>query len=202
MANEDWPRSSVESDYTPLAYPAGPYGMGLNMTVPNLELLGLRRPTDHAVSCVRGQPVPELERIALAEFYDPDGAKGIELIMVNMSAVWCSVCRSEFSSFRKTGIYAEYKARKVEFVGVLFEDTNYDPAKPADISCWSSQYGVEFPMLLDPQFRTGGMFLAEATPMNVVIDARTMQIVGQFQGAGGAVTNMFRLIDSKLAERQ
>jgi hypothetical protein len=57
-------------------------------------------------------------------------------------------------------------------------------------------------MLLDPAFKTGPLFTSEATPMNVVIDARTMEVIGQFAGAGGALVEMFDFIDRELGRRQ
>lgn len=175
--------------------------MGLGMTLPNLEFLGWRAPGTLDTKCDSRVEPPPLERMSLAEYYDPTGQSDVELLMINVSAVWCSVCRSEFSGFRNRGTYREYRARQVEFWAALFEDADHLPARPSDLSCWVSQFDVDFPMVLDPGFKTGPLFTSAATPMNLVVDTRTMRIIAQFPGAGGAITDMFGFIDRELARR-
>ena len=78
--------------------------------------------------------------------------------------------------------YAEYKARGVEFVWSLFEDARGGPATPQDLANWASYYEVDFPMVLDPSLKLGAFFSSDATPLNLLIDARTMKILDKLLG--------------------
>jgi hypothetical protein len=184
-----------------VSYPAPPYGTVSGATLENLAFLGWRSPRDYQMSCNSRNAPPPLEPISFGDFFDPDGSKDIELVMLNVSAVWCSVCRSEFRLFQQQQTHATYRARGVEFIGVLFEDANHEPARPTDLACWSHAFEVSFPMLLDPAFKTGRYFSSDATPMNLVIDARSMKILALYPGGGGAIDDMMAYIDRTLARR-
>ena len=60
----------------PLTYPAGPYGKAVGSVVPNLKWMGYRDGTG------------AWGEIALLDYYDPDGSRGITAIKVNLAAVW------------------------------------------------------------------------------------------------------------------
>jgi hypothetical protein len=79
-----------------------------------------------------------------------------------------------------------YRASKVALFGTLFEDVTGAPAKPEDLTLWASGLGfvVDFPLGLDPGLKLGPYFSQAATPLNLVIDARTMEILEAFMGYG------------------
>ena len=60
----------------PAAYPAGPYGNLKGNTIANFEWDGYR------------DGVGEVTKISLNDYYDPDGKKGINAIMLKLSAQW------------------------------------------------------------------------------------------------------------------
>ena len=157
-------------------YPAPPYGTTPSSVVENFAFLGWAAP--QAVNFEE----TAFQRVSLADFYDPDGTKGIKLIVLNGSAVWCGVCNSEANDINRAKRYAEYKARGVEFVWSLFEDARGGPATPTDLANWASYYEVDFPMVLDPSLKLGAFFSSDATPLNLLIDARTMRIVDKLLG--------------------
>jgi hypothetical protein len=157
-------------------YPAPPYGTTPSSVVENFAFLGWKAP--QAVNFEE----TAFTRVSLADFYDPDGTKGIKLIILNGSAVWCGVCNYEADEINRFQKYAEYKARGVEFVWSLFEDARGAPATPADLAAWASYYEVDFPMVLDPSLKLGAFFNADATPLNLLIDARTMRIIDKLLG--------------------
>ncbi len=159
-----------------VVYPDAPYGTVAASVVQNFAFLGWKAPD--AVNFEQ----KALQRVSLADFYDPDGTKGIKLIMLNASAVWCAVCNAEANDINVRGRYAYYKARGVEFVWTLFEDAQGNPATPQDLANWASTYEVDFPMALDPSLKLGTFFSSDATPMNLLIDARTMRIVDKLLG--------------------
>lgn len=174
-------------------YPAGPYGYKIGSIIgPNQCFYGLKDPK------AAGYNVSNLQKICLSDFYDPDGKNGIKLIMLNVSARWCTVCQGEYLSMEQTNKAQTYKAEGVQFFGVLFEDLQQNPAQPVDLQLWTKDYQVQFPMVLDPAFWFGHFFTADATPMNLVINAKTMKITGQV--LGGDTTTLYNTIDTQLAQ--
>ena len=159
-------------------YPAGPYGTGKGATIENLSFLGWRHP-DSA-----GYDTSKFETVRLSDFYDPDGHTGIKLLAINASAVWCGVCRAEYQDMNATQVYSTFFAKGVEILGTLFEDNGYYPAQPQDLKNWGvlSTHAVKFPLVLDPGFKMGAYFDSDATPLNMLVDVRTMKIVSLTMG--------------------
>ncbi|HYQ41026.1 MAG TPA: hypothetical protein VER11_03640 [Polyangiaceae bacterium] len=155
------------------AYPPGPYGTSRGSTIQNLSFLGWKHP-DQA-----GYDLSKFETIRLSDFYDPDGHTGVKLLAINASAVWCGVCRREYQDMHRNDVYATLHGMGLEIFGTLFEDNNYFPAQPIDLKNWGSlsTHAVTFPLGLDPGFKMGAYFDSDATPLNMLIDVRTMTIV-------------------------
>ena len=245
-------------------YPAAPYGTQIGSVVAPLEWLGWN---DGALSAY---DVNSFENIGMADFHDPTGEKGVQLLFVNASAVWCTVCRAEYKYLKDAKIYEKYSGGMkrcdpngdvdkecggntchanvfeedgqgptggcaylgqrciatapdcgglkcvdgihpddetgrhgvctgMQFVGAIFEDgaSPPNPAKPDNLVWWGTNYDVKFPLVLDPGFKTGAFFTADATPMNLLVDAKTMQIVGKV--LGGDTTALFAQADKLLA---
>ena len=159
-------------------YPAGPYGSAKGATIENLSFLGWRHPD------AAGYDTSKFETVRLSDFYDPDGHTGIKLLAINASAVWCGVCRGEYEDMNATQIYATFHAKGVEILGTLFEDNAFSPAQPQDLKNWGalSTHAVKFPLVLDPGFKMGAYFDSDATPLNLLVDVRTMKIVSVTMG--------------------
>jgi len=168
----------VAGDFKPTqAYPSGPYGHGVGAVIENLEFIGWRDPV------AAGYDPALLERVRLGDFYDPTGEQN-ELLVINASAVWCTVCQAEMRDMNSSGTYAAYRGRKVQVLGTLFEDAQNNPAKPSDLSLWGSSTvrAIAFPLVLDPALKMGVYFTSDATPLNLVVDARTMRITDSMMG--------------------
>lgn len=179
-------------DYRKRTYPAGPYGTGLGATIEDYSFLGWHDPV--AVD----YDVDQLEEVSLSEFYDPDGTKDIKLIWINASAVWCSVCRTEMKDIKNNGVRAEFGPKGVQLLVTLFEDKNTGPAKPLDLRNWgkADAHAIDFPLVLDPGFKLGAFFTSDATPLNMLVDARTMKIVDATMGYS---LDYWQQVDSYLA---
>lgn len=165
-------------DYQKRNYPAGPYGTGEGSTLENFAFLGWRDPIASAYD------QSQLEQVELSEFYDPTGSKGIKLIWINASAVWCSVCRAEMRDIKNNGVRAAFAPRGVQLIVTLFEDNKSGPARPLDLHNWGSaaEHSIDFPLLLDPGFKLGAFFTSDATPLNMLVDARTMRVIDETMG--------------------
>jgi hypothetical protein len=162
---------TLDSDWA--EYPAGPYGTTRGATIQNLEFMGWRQPD------LANYDVAKFEKIRLSDFYNPDGRSDVKLLAINASAVWCSVCRAEYEDMNTSGTYEKYRAEGVEILGTLFQDNSYYPAQPSDLTNWGDAptHDVKFPLVLDPGFKMGAYFDSDATPLNMVVDVRSMTIV-------------------------
>jgi hypothetical protein len=159
-------------------YPAGPYGTGVRATLENFAFLGWRDPV------AANYDVTKLEQVRLSEFYNPDGRSNVKLIWINASAVWCSVCRAEMEDIKNNGVHAAFAPKGVQLIETLFEDNKSGPARPLDLHNWGSSpaHAIDFPLLLDPGFKLGAFFTSDATPLNMLVDAKTMKVLDATMG--------------------
>jgi hypothetical protein len=167
-----------EPDYRKQDYPAGPYGIGKGATLENYAFLGWRDPV------AAGYDIAQLKPVYLADFYNPDGRSDTRYLWINASAVWCSVCRAEMADIKNNAVNATFKPKGVQLVVTLFEDNESGPATPMDLKRWGEAptHSIDFPLLLDPGFKLGAFFTSDATPLNLLVDARTMTVVDATMG--------------------
>ena len=166
-------------NYEKQDYPAGPYGTGVHATLEDFAFLGWRDPV------AANYDVNKFEQVRLSEFYNPDGRSDVKLIWINASAVWCSVCRAEMTDLRNNQIHATFGPKGVQMIVTLFEDNNSGPSRPLDLHNWGSSdkgFSIDFPLLLDPGFKLGAFFTSDATPLNMLVDARTMKVIDATMG--------------------
>lgn len=155
-------------------YPAGPYGTAKGATIANLSFVGWHDPI------AAGYTRENFETVQLSDFYNPEGsAEKPRVLVVNASAVWCSVCRAEYTHLARDQVYVTYRPKGIEILGVLFEDNDGYPARPQDLELWGGENGfmVPFPLVLDPGFKSGIYFESDATPLNMIIDTSNMKIL-------------------------
>lgn len=180
-----------------LDYPAPPYGATVGATIENFRFLGWTNPVDAKFDQTR------LEEIELARFYNPSGTNGgTKFLVITSTAVWCSACKLEYQDMAHK--VDSYHQKGVEFLGALFEDgdeTNGpNPAKPSDLALWAENYEVTFNFVLDPELKFGNFFDREATPMEMIIDAKTMKVVYIATGwATSGPSSLWTLLDQYLA---
>jgi hypothetical protein len=172
-------------------YPEGPYGDHAGTVAADVCFQGFRTPTrtPHTEA--------SLENVSLGNYFDPTGEK-YEVLLVNTAAVWCSVCKTEHRSL--PGHYTELAPRGLAIVSALFQNNAGKPAEFSDLKTWVEAYDVPFPMVLDPDYQLGSYASAETAPLNLVIDARTMQIMDKF--IGNQSEDLWQLIEDTLAERE
>ena len=178
-------------------YPPGPYGRGVGAVIEHMTFLGWRDP-------VAANYDPEaLEQVSLSDFYDPSGAT-TKLIVINASAVWCTVCQAEMRQMKNEQIAQNYRARGVQIFGTLFEDANGGPARPSDLKLWGSAKvrSIDFPLVLDPALKLGVYFTSDATPLNLLVDATSMRIVHAMMGYDSTPsTGLWGVVDRELEKR-
>jgi len=184
--------ANPSSNWVP--YPAGPYGTTRGATIANLAFSGWKHPN------LAGYDPAKFETVRLSDFYDPDGVTGIKILAINASAVWCSVCRAEYESMHTDDVYGTLHPKGLEILGTLFEDNAFFPAQPKDLKTWGeySKHAVTFPLGLDPGFKLGAYFNSDATPLNMLVDVRTMTIVQITMGISATYWTQVQALLEKL----
>ena len=171
-------------------YPSGPFGTEEGQTLADACFQGFRNPSQ--VSHTQSS----LQTIAFADYYDPSGSKGYQLILINTAAVWCSACRSEHEGLSQKN--REYGPRGLRILSTLFQDARRDPASLRDLGSWVETFSSDYAMVLDPDYQLGGFASAETAPLNLVVDARTMKIEKKLLGDQASV--LWPFIDASLAQ--
>lgn len=113
--------------------------------------------------------------VYMSDLYNPTGKKSKKVLLMNASAGWCSVCKVEAKQLK--GFYTETANEGVEIWFTLFQDFQGEPATEKFWEQWMNQIDPNYPTLLDTAFELNGYFSVDATPMNMVVDLETMEIV-------------------------
>jgi hypothetical protein len=175
------------------SYPAGPFGTEPGTVAENFCFKGVRSPDPKRAS----SQVANLEELSFGNFYDPSGSR-YELILVNSAAIWCSACQVEHQTLPERA--RELKDEGLVIVSALFQDAKRNPATTDDLLAWIETFEPNFPMVLDPDYQLGAYASAETAPLNLVIDARNMQILQKFIGDQASV--LWPYLENELAERR
>jgi len=173
-----------------LDYPKGPFGTEEGDTIANLCFKGFRNP-----SAVSDDQAP-LETLGFSDYYDPTGSKGVRLVLINTSAVWCAACRTEHEGLSAKN--NQYSPQGFRILSTLFQDSKRDPATVRDLTNWVKTFSSNYAMALDPDYQLGDFARAETAPLNLVVDARTMKIEKKLLGDQPQV--MWPFIDASLAQ--
>lgn len=153
------------------AYPVGPYGYGVGDTIANFSLQGYRdTDADPDDDPFNEEPC----EIHMEDFFSGQDL-GARVLLLNVSAGWCSVCQDEARSLRT--IWDEYKVKGGRFYTVLFQDTQENPADLADIKEWGTYFGSKWPHGADPTDSLSPYFPEPSVPLNIYVDLLTMKIV-------------------------
>jgi hypothetical protein len=168
-----------------LTYPEGPYGKTAGAVIPDMSWDGYR------------DGKGDVTKVDLLDYYDPDGSKGIKVILVEMSALWCGVCRSEAA--RLAPVYeADWKSKGARFVTLIVEGNSHSPATQPDVDTWIKTYKCPYDVVLDASMSlappTGGTI---GLPYNVIIDPRTMKIDKVVEGDGAGVDAALKAVISR-----
>jgi hypothetical protein len=158
-------------------YPAGPYGILEGDVIDNLHFRDI-----------------DGNLLTLADIYNDHGVK---LLWIYATAGWCTVCSIE--SPRLVGIWNTYNPEGLQILGVVFE--NNTPGAPANVafaSSYAGRYHWPFPGVADEPFVMGPYFDKAATPMNMLVDLTTMEILDIEMG--WEETGLVSLVQLRLSE--
>jgi hypothetical protein len=159
------PALSVES-LAAVPYPAGPYGLLAGDVFPNLVLDGYR-----------GARAP-WGKLAMAMYYDPDGRRGINALVIDVSAPWCWSSRDFAKMIPR--FQADTIDRGARFLTVLVQDARRDPPTQATVDEWLDNYSLTSDIAIDRAEQTTPV--GSAVPRIYIINPRTMRIVRVNEG--------------------
>jgi len=105
-----------------------------------------------------------------------------DLLLVSIGAGWCQPCIEEMKTMEKQ-VHARFCGRGLGIVAVLFQDERRDIPTSAFCASWRQTFGLTFPVLIDQlQQTTGLMDYKTGTPLNLLIDPKTMKILFRWSG--------------------
>jgi hypothetical protein len=184
----------------PLAYPPGPYGVGIGSIVANYDFVGYADAT-HTTST--------MQAISLADFWNPHGKdpsytpaagqpddrlfaadSGYEnagkakptVLLIQIASVWCGPCNEEAATILPAK-HALYEPCGGEFLLQLADSaTPGTAATPKNLFNWTTKYKVNYPGVIDPSYKLDPLYAADAYPQNIIIDTTSMKIVDVIAG--------------------
>lgn len=177
-----------------LDYPEGNTGGGVGDIATNICFPTWEDPT--AVEFA----ADALSERCLSDYYDPNGERH-RLLFVVSSAIWCQACQVEFGGSGSLRPLREDIAARHE-VGLrvwsgLFQDAQGNPATTDDGARWAKAFDVDFPFGVDAEFTLGRFAKADAQPLHMLIDTKTMKIV--HKATGGNLSLLWEKVDDLLA---
>lgn len=193
-----FPEGSGQAAKLQIAYPAGPYGINVGSIAPDFEWLGFQN------ASVKNDA---MQTIRMSDFYNPHasdpsyvptdaahddrlyqselygvGTPKPKVMLIDIGSVWCPPCNAE----AKTDLPLNYKELQPlggEFLLQLGDGATLGkPATQKDLFNWTKKYKVNFPATIDPAYKLGELFPANAWPANLMIDTRTMKIIRAVAG--------------------
>ena len=166
-------------------YPMGSYNNKVGAVVkPGLTWEGFADDSDTAGT------------VAMEDYYDCDGSRGINAILILTSATWCGACEQEASELKGTGAtYTQWKEMGIRVITLMIEDINQGQAATVTTAeKWKTKFKLANAVVADPKFSfaplTGGSI---GLPYQVVVDPRTMTIVDIQEGYSGEYASTLAL---------
>lgn len=154
-------------------YPSGPFGTSEGSVI---EPLTFVKPD--------GQP------LGFEEIQSDDTNR---LMLVSTSAGWCTACIEEQPALAE--LHERYSGRGLFVMVTLFEDSNFQPADARFADDWVTKYKLPFAVVADPDFQFKEYYDSRQTPMNMIVDLSSMQIVKIILGTdSSALENIIEVL--------
>jgi hypothetical protein len=129
--------------------------------------------------------------IKLSDYYDCDGTRGVNALLIDVSAAWCGACQSEAPEVDQK-LAGSWGQEGVKVLTLMIEDEGGSPATVQTAKSWSTSFGLSHvAVAADPQ----GTFQVTSLPTNILVDPRTMKVLsveGSFDPSGSAVDDLAR----------
>ena len=111
-----------------------------------------------------GKPMPGYAAVSLqGDSVSLDGMRG-KVVLLNVWATWCHPCRDEIPELVE--LQTKYGARGFDVVGVSIDADGAEPL----IGAFISEFGMNYPIWLDPEDRISTRFLLVGVPTTFLLD--------------------------------
>ena len=111
-----------------------------------------------------GKPAPDYHAVSLTgDSVSLAGARG-RVVLLNVWATWCHPCREEIPILQ--ALHERYAARGLELIGVSVDARGEEDT----IREFANDFGMTYPLWLDPDERVQSTFLAIGVPATFLID--------------------------------
>jgi hypothetical protein len=123
-----------------------------------------------------------LREIKLADYYDPQGQLGYKVLHIFGAAIWATPSETEMHDI--VAATSAVAAKGGVFLAILGEGLQPGvKSQEIDLKNWASIDKPKFSIALDPAWKElGNYFDAAAVPLNMNIDARSMEILSSGVG--------------------
>lgn len=133
--------------------------------------------------------------VTIRDYLDCDGTHGVDALLLDESAQWCSDCAAEDTKISSM-VTSTWKSEGIHVVTLLAEDEQEGPATLDTALSWRNEYSLTTgAVCADPKWTTklwgNASSAGNGFPTNIVVDPRTMKIVAiQPTDVEGTVTNL------------
>ena len=189
------PPTRPDTGPPPCSWPTQNLGVGVGQYVPsNLAWQGLA-------------PGEDQEReIRIQEFFDCDGSRDLHAVLLITSQYGCSRCTSQASGLTQMLSNWQRDGLNIKVLTLKIEDSNgTKPASMEGANHWRDAYnlntsyvGYDNGYTMIP--RTGGGSVRFGTPLNSVIDPRTMEVIDVIQTFDRSYGSLLELARQRAAE--
>lgn len=187
-----------------ISYPGGPYGVTKSSVITNFTFPGFPDPGT-------SKDPNALVDISLSDFYNPtgdgvfpagspygEGKPKPKALLIDIGAVWCAPCQYEAKTILPK-LYEQYEPLGAEFFFDLVDGAKSGiAATPTELVTWVTKYKSKFPSAIDPDRKLGASFKADAFPVNILVDTRTMVIVDVVAGVPDEEGAFFQALEALL----
>ena len=189
------PPTRPDTGPPPCAWPTQNPGVGMGQHVPsNLAWQGL------------GPGEDQEREIRIQEFFDCDGSLGIHAVLIVTSQYGCSRCTSQGSGLNQLLTNWRQEGLNIKVLTLKIEDSNGSkPASMEGVIHWRDNYDLDTSYVgYDNGYamipRTGGGSIRFGTPLNSVIDPRTMEVIDVIQTFDRSYSSLLELARRRAAE--
>ena len=141
-----------------------------------------------------GHTVPEYSAVSLAgDSVSLTGMRG-RVVLLNVWATWCHPCRDEIPELRE--IQTRYQGQPFDVVGVSVDAEGAESL----IGAFIEEFGMNYPIWLDPEDRVSTRFLLVGVPTTFLIDKQGVLRWRKTGPVEPGDTTLTSLIDKALAE--
>ncbi len=154
----------------PCPYPPGPYGTSVGATVaPSLSWQGFAEGSHQAGT------------VNITDYHDCDGTRGVNALVVNQSAVWCGVCKTEAKKYNSK-MAGGFKQKGIRILSLMIENAYGQPATLKTAQGWKDSYSDgSWAVVADPDF-TFSSPGSNSLPTYLIVNPRTMKIIDRRSG--------------------